>query len=127
RDVLLVYEEGDLEDPPDLSDAVPGRAAPTRQLRVALAKAAVDPAPVLLLGETGTGKEWIARALHRASGRRGPFLAVSCAELSGELMASQLFGHARGAFTGAEQARPGLFRSPARGTPLPDALVAPPA
>ena len=121
-DVLLVYEEGDLDDQPDLADAVPGQAAPTRQLRVALARAAADPAPVLLLGETGTGKEWIARALHRASGRRGPFLAVSCAELSGELMASQLFGHARGAFTGAEQARPGLFRSAAGGTLLLDEI-----
>jgi DNA-binding NtrC family response regulator len=77
---------------------------------------------VLLLGETGTGKEHAARVLHRLSGRPGAFVAVSCAELSGELMASQLFGHARGAFTGASEARPGLFRSAAGGTLLLDEI-----
>jgi len=125
-DVLFVYDEddGDLggEETLALADLLPGDAYATRRLRALVARAAADPAPVLLLGETGTGKEHVARALHQISGRAGPFLAVSCAELTGELMASQLFGHARGAYTGAGEARPGLFRSAEGGTLLLDEI-----
>jgi len=75
---------------------------------------------VLLLGETGTGKEVAAKALHAASGRTGPFVAVNCASLSPQLLESTLFGHRKGAFTGATDARPGLVRSAAGGTLLLD-------
>ena len=71
---------------------------------------------VLLLGETGTGKEVAARALHTASARSGRFVAVNCASLSGELLESTLFGHRKGAFTGASEARAGLVRSADGGT-----------
>jgi transcriptional regulator with GAF, ATPase, and Fis domain len=71
-------------------------------------------------GETGTGKEWVARELHRLSGRRGPLLAVNCAALSPLLVESQLFGHARGAFTGAQSSSPGIFRAAQGGTVLLD-------
>jgi len=85
----------------------------SRALRAALAKleTAVDSdLPVLILGETGTGKELFARALHEHGSRaRAPFVALNCAAVPDSLFESELFGHARGAFTGAERARPGLI------------------
>ena len=72
--------------------------------------------PALVLGETGTGKELIARELHRASGRTGHFVAVSCPNLSGTLAESELFGHRRGAFTGAVDHRTGAFEEAHEGT-----------
>jgi transcriptional regulator with GAF, ATPase, and Fis domain len=72
---------------------------------------------VLLLGETGTGKELVAQAVHRASRRSaGPFIAVNCASLPESLIESELFGHEKGAFTGAISARPGKFELAHRGT-----------
>lgn len=72
--------------------------------------------PVLLIGETGTGKERVARATHHFSGRSGPFLAVNCAALPETLAEAELFGYRRGAFTGAERANPGYFRAAHGGT-----------
>jgi transcriptional regulator with GAF, ATPase, and Fis domain len=72
--------------------------------------------PVLLHGETGTGKEVMARRLHRESRRKGPFVPVNCATVSRELVAAELFGHVKGAFSGATSARPGLFRAAHTGT-----------
>jgi transcriptional regulator of acetoin/glycerol metabolism len=78
--------------------------------------------PVLVRGETGTGKELVARALHAASSREGPFLAVNCAALPMELVESELFGHRRGAFSGSDHSRRGLFRSADGGTLLLDEI-----
>ncbi|HKJ08647.1 MAG TPA: sigma-54 dependent transcriptional regulator [Gammaproteobacteria bacterium] len=73
--------------------------------------------PVLITGETGVGKEVIARAVHAMSHRaKGPFVAINCATLPEELLDSELFGHVKGAFTGASQSRPGLFREADGGT-----------
>lgn len=75
-----------------------------------LHRIAPTPATVLLTGESGTGKEVAARALHRMSGRSGgPFVPVNCAAIAAELIESELFGHVRGAYTGAQQSREGLF------------------
>lgn len=71
---------------------------------------------ILLEGETGTGKELIARAIHRQSGRKGEFVAVNCGSITPELLESELFGHTRGAFTGAHVARQGLFSCANEGT-----------
>lgn len=73
-------------------------------------------ASVLVIGETGTGKELIARHLHSESGRRGPFVAVNCGAFSESLIDAELFGHEAGAFTGASQARAGWFEAANGGT-----------
>ncbi len=73
-------------------------------------------ATVLVIGETGTGKELLARRVHQGSGRRGPFLAVNCGAFSEALIDAELFGHESGAFTGASQARAGWFESANGGT-----------
>jgi DNA-binding NtrC family response regulator len=95
---------------------LPGSAPATQRAREALERAAASTAPVIILGDTGTGKERVAAELHRRSGRAGPYVKFSCAELSRELVESQLFGHERGAFTGASSAHAGLFVAADRGT-----------
>ena len=72
--------------------------------------------PVMILGESGTGKDLAARAVHELSGRSGPFLALNCGGLPEALVESELFGHERGAFTGAETAKIGLFRAADEGS-----------
>ena len=123
-DVLVVYERGDADGDPAAvdRDALPGAALAMVRLRAQVARAATDPSPVLLAGETGTGKEWIARELHRLSGRRGPLVAVNCATLTPQLAESQLFGHVKGAFTGAAGDADGWFRQADGGTLFLDEL-----
>jgi DNA-binding NtrC family response regulator len=89
----------------------------TRQLLATLDRAAASALPVLVEGETGTGKELLARALHERSTRRSfAFVPVNCAALPENLIESELFGHERGAFTGAAERKTGLFEVASRGT-----------
>jgi len=98
------------------------------QLHDDIGRVAALDAPVLIGGETGSGKEHVARALHARSGRAGgPFVAVNMATLAPAMAAAQLFGHARGAFTGAERAHSGLFGEADGGTLFLDEIAdAPP-
>lgn len=91
-------------------------ADPLHGLTETLARVSPANFPILLQGETGTGKEVLARSVHTQSGRSGPFVPLNCAVLSRELLAAELFGHARGAFSGATTARAGLFRAAEGGT-----------
>ncbi|MCA9569087.1 MAG: sigma 54-interacting transcriptional regulator [Myxococcales bacterium] len=99
------------------------RAPSMHDLWNTLERAAATDAPILIRGETGSGKELVARALHDLSPRASrPFLAVNCATLTGDLLASELFGHVRGAFTGAVRARQGLFERADGGTVFLDEI-----
>lgn len=101
-----------------------GDSPATAQLRRLIERLADADEPILLTGETGTGKEVAARALHRSSGRSGqPFVAVNMACLPRDLVESELFGHARGAFTGAERRKPGLFEEAETGTLFLDEIA----
>jgi two-component system response regulator GlrR len=94
-----------------------GASTPMRELFARLARIAAAEATVLMQGETGTGKELVARALHDASPRaQGPFVIVDCGALPESLLDAELFGHSRGAFTGATGARPGAFEAAHGGT-----------
>lgn len=93
-----------------------GSSAPMQRVAEVVARVAATNTNVLITGESGTGKELVARALHERSGRRGPFLAINCAALPENLLESELFGHARGAFTDARAARPGLLVEADQGT-----------
>ena len=100
-----------------------GGSRKMRALYATLARVAAAEAPVLILGETGTGKEVVARAVHDASPRKdGPFVVVDCAALPENLLDAELFGHARGAFTGATNARPGAIQSANGGTVFLDEI-----
>ena len=91
-------------------DELLGESAALRQLRELVARVARSDAPVLVVGETGSGKEIVARALHQHGARpEGPFVALNCAALPEHLLESELFGHARGAFTDARTPRTGLL------------------
>ncbi|HSJ64806.1 MAG TPA: sigma-54 dependent transcriptional regulator [Gemmatimonadaceae bacterium] len=97
--------------------AMLGDSPPMRKLKEAVARVAPIPSTVLITGESGAGKELVARDLHRLSGReREPLIAVNCAALPESLIESELFGHERGAFTGAHATRKGAFESAGKGT-----------
>jgi transcriptional regulator with GAF, ATPase, and Fis domain len=86
-----------------------GRSEAMHMLQDKIRTAARVVGSILVTGETGTGKELVARAIHEQSGRIGKFVAVDCGALPDELIESELFGHRRGAFTTALMDKPGLF------------------
>ena len=93
-----------------------GSSASMELIRVRLRKVATTPLPVMICGETGTGKEVVARQIHHLSGRTGAFVPVDCGALSHQLVESELFGYEKGAFTGANQRRDGLVYAAVDGT-----------
>lgn len=100
-----------------------GRSPRMRQLFTQIQQVAQAGGPVLVTGESGVGKELVARAIHRESDRRdGPFIALNCGGIAANLLESELFGHAAGAFTGATKARRGLFAAADGGTLMLDEI-----
>jgi two-component system, NtrC family, response regulator HydG len=100
-----------------VAKAIVGDSAPIRALRELVSRVADAPVPILIQGETGTGKGLVARAIHGESGRAGKsFVAVNCAAIPEGLLESELFGYVRGAFTGATHDRAGLFAEASGGT-----------
>lgn len=116
-------ERADLPGAEEAVDQLVGRSPAMVRIYNTIARVAPGRSTVLVLGESGTGKELVARAIHRHSSRKAaPFLAVDCGALSDSLLETELFGHVRGAFTGAIADSPGLFVQAAGGTVLLDEI-----
>jgi two-component system, NtrC family, nitrogen regulation response regulator NtrX len=117
RHLDLEEENATLLEQLDARREIVGASAPIAALLERIDKVAATPARVLITGENGTGKELVARAIHRGSPRaRKPFVEVNCAAIPQELIESELFGHMRGSFTGAVADRPGKFEQADGGT-----------
>ena len=112
--------EGDVT--PNASGRLRGATKGMRALYAHIRKVAPLSEPILILGETGTGKELVAREIHDLSGHGGVYLPVNCPEISPELLSSELFGHEKGAFTGADRARVGLIAAAGEGTVFLDEI-----
>jgi transcriptional regulator with GAF, ATPase, and Fis domain len=104
-------------DRASMFEEIVGTSMPLKAVQSRIAKVAPTDSTILITGETGTGKELVARAIHRVSRRsQHPFVSVNCAAIPRDLIASELFGHEKGAFTGATQRRSGRFELAAGGT-----------
>jgi len=103
-------------------DALVGHAPAMQEIFKLIGRVTPTEATVLIEGETGTGKELVAKTIHLHSDRSGPFLALNCSAIPAELLESELFGHERGAFTGAVDRRPGKFEQAAGGTVFLDEI-----
>ena len=102
--------------------SIVGDSEHIREIRATVEKVAPTTATVLVMGESGTGKEVVARCIHELSGRDGPFVAINCSAIPDNLLESELFGHERGAFTGADSARAGKFELAKTGTVFLDEI-----
>jgi sigma-54 specific flagellar transcriptional regulator A len=100
----------------DIEKLVIGHSASTKDLRHLISVVAPSSSTVLILGETGAGKDVVSRAIHGVSGRKGSLISINCAAIPAELLESELFGHEKGAFTGADTTRKGRFELAAGGT-----------
>lgn len=107
---------------PPLGDLI-GRSDAMLEVSKQIALSAANSANVLISGESGTGKEVVARLIHQHSNRQGPFAAINCAAIVDSLLESELFGHEKGAFTGADRSKPGRFELAADGTLFLDEIA----
>src|SRR5438309_169635 len=113
----LMIEPVDVGTPGEARDALVGNSRLMQSIYKEIGRIASKPVNVLIRGDTGTGKELIARAIYQHSERaRAPFIAINCAAIPETLLESELFGHEKGAFTGAEMRRIGRFEQAERGT-----------
>ena len=117
-------EEPDLDALPAGQPGLATMSTPLAAQFAGIAQAARSTVPIEVTGESGTGKELVARAVHALSGRRGGFVAVNCGALAGGILEGELFGHKKGAFTGAADDRLGLVRSADNGTLFLDEIAA---
>ena len=108
----------------DATPEIVTQYAPMQAVLSLVERAATSDTPVLVVGESGTGKELVARAVHRLSARVGPLVDVNCATLSESLLETELFGHERGAFSGAASRKAGLFELAGNGTLFMDEITA---
>jgi len=110
--------------PPEQASRLLGDSAAMQGLRATITKVARSQAPVYILGESGVGKELVARTIHEQGARAaGPFVPVNCGAIPTELMESEFFGHKKGSFTGASSDKPGLFQAAAGGTLFLDEIA----
>jgi two-component system nitrogen regulation response regulator NtrX len=114
--IALEQRMASLEDLIEQDSAIIGASPPVKRLQAEIAKAGPSEGRVMIFGENGTGKELVARSIHRLSGRNGPFISLNCAALPEQLVESELFGYEKGAFTGAVNAKPGRFELADAGT-----------
>ncbi len=115
--VAAENERRGVREPRPAAGGTDARSDPMREVTATALRVARSAVPVLILGETGTGKEVLARKVHDASARQaGPFVSVNCAAIPAPLAESILFGHEKGAFTGASQRTPGVFEAASGGT-----------
>ena len=105
-----------------MSEIIKGKCEATLQLKKLVEMVAKSHSTVLLRGETGCGKDVVARAIHESSKRNGELINVNCAAIPSELLESELFGHEKGAFTGADSKREGRFEASNNGTLLLDEI-----
>ena len=122
-DTLFVYAPAAAVTLVEAASDLIGESAALVAVRRSIEAVASHKHTVVITGETGTGKEVVARVLHDRSGRAGPFMAVNCGAFAENLLPSDLFGHVRGAFTGAIAEQQGLFRAARGGTVLLDEVV----
>ena len=105
-----------------LNQMIDGESPATKSMKNLIAMVSQTDSTALILGETGTGKDVVAQAIHKCSKKKGPFVTVNCAAIPSELLESELFGHEKGSFTGASNANKGIFRAADKGTLLLDEI-----
>ena len=99
-----------------LNEMIDGESSKTKSMKNLIAMVSKTDSTALILGETGTGKDIIAQAIHKCSQKKGPFITVNCAAIPSELLESELFGHEKGSFTGADKQRKGRFEQSSGGS-----------